>query len=93
MINWKVRIRNRLFWLSVIPAVFLVVQMALAIFGISVDFAELQGKILALVDAIFALLAILGVTVDMTTKGIGDSARAMYYEKPFDSDANKEDGE
>ena len=93
MINWKVRIRNKLFWLSVIPAVFLVVQMALAIFGISVDFAELQGKILALVDAVFALLAVLGVTVDMTTKGIADSARAMYYEVPYDSDANKEDGE
>ena len=82
MINWKVRIRNKLFWLSVIPAVFLVVQMALAIFGISVDFAELQGKILALVDAIFALLAILGITVDMTTQGIGDSEQALGYEKP-----------
>ncbi len=78
----KVRVRNKLFWLSVIPAVFLVVQMALAIFGISVDFADLQGKILALVDAIFALLAILGITVDMTTYGIGDSKQALGYEKP-----------
>ena len=83
MINWKVRVRNKLFWLSVIPAVFLVVQMALAIFGISVDFADLQGKILALVDAVFALLAVLGVTIDMTTHGIGDSERAMGYEKPY----------
>lgn len=82
MINWKVRVRNKLFWLSVIPAAFLVVQMALAIFGISVDFADLQGKILALVDAIFALLAILGITVDMTTHGIGDSEQALGYEKP-----------
>lgn len=82
MINWKARIRNKLFWLSVIPAVFLVVQMALAIFGISVDFADLQGKILALVDAIFALLAILGITVDMTTYGIGDSKQALEYEAP-----------
>lgn len=87
MINWKVRVRNKLFWLSVIPAVFLVVQMALAIFGISVDFADLQGKILALVDAIFALLAILGITVDMTTHGIGDSEQALEYEAP------KKDGE
>lgn len=90
MINWKVRIRNKMFWLSVIPAVFLVVQMVLSVFGISADFAELQGKILALVDAVFALLAILGITVDMTTKGIGDSSRAMYYEKPFDSDKGGE---
>ncbi len=87
MINWKVRVRNKLFWLSVIPAAFLVVQMALAVFGVSVDFAELQGKILALVDAIFALLAILGITVDMTTHGVGDSLNALNYEKP------KKDGE
>ncbi len=81
-VNWKVRVRNKLFWLSVIPAAFLVVQMALAVFGVSVDFAELQGKILALVDAIFALLAILGITVDMTTHGIGDSLQALNYEAP-----------
>lgn len=93
MINWKVRIKNRLFWLSVIPAAFLVIQMALAVFGISVDFADVQGKILALVDAVFALLAILGIVTDHTTKGLSDSARAMYYEKPFDSDISKKDGE
>lgn len=83
MINWKVRIKNRLFWLSVIPAVFLVVQMALAIFGISVDFTEIQGKVLALVDAIFALLAILGIVTDHTTQGVSDSERALGYEKPY----------
>lgn len=87
MINWKVRVKNKLFWLSVIPAAFLVVQMALAVFGVSVDFADLQGKILALVDAIFALLAILGITVDMTTHGVGDSLQALNYDKP------KKDGE
>ena len=92
MINWKVRIKNQYFWITVIPAVFLVVQMVLAIFGISADFAEIQGKILALVDAVFALLSILGITVDLTTKGVADSSRAMYYEKPFDSDSGK-DGE
>lgn len=82
MINWKVRVKNKLFWLSVIPAVFLVIQMALAVFGISVDFADLQGKVLALVDAVFALLAILGITVDMTTQGIGDSKQALDYDVP-----------
>lgn len=90
MINWKVRIKNKLFWMTIIPAAFVLVQMVLAIFGISVDFAELQGKILGAVDALFVVLAILGIVTDQTTKGVGDSARAMYYEVPFDSNKDGE---
>jgi phi LC3 family holin len=41
------------------------------------------GKILAVVDAVFALLVILGIAVDPTTAGVGDSKRALGYEKPF----------
>lgn len=82
-INFKVRFKNRLFWLSFIPAVFLLVQMILAIFGISVDFSELQGKVLATVDALFGVLAILGVVNDATTEGFSDSERAMGYEVPY----------
>lgn len=93
MINWKVRIKNKLFWISIIPAILVLIQAICAVFGISVDFADLQGKLLAVVEAVFVVLAILGIVTDHTTKGIGDSARAMYYEVPYDSDAQKEDGE
>lgn len=89
MINWKVRFKNKLFWVTVVPAVFLLVQMVLAVFGVSADFAEIQGKVLAVIDALFGLLSILGIVTDQTTKGVSDSARAMYYEEPFDSDVNK----
>lgn len=73
MINWKVRIKNKIFWVTIIPAIFVLIQVILSIFGISIDFAELQGKVLALVDAIFVILAILGIVTDQTTVGIGDS--------------------
>ena len=32
-INWKVRIRNKAFWIAVIPAIALVIQAAAAVFG------------------------------------------------------------
>lgn len=82
-INFKVRFRNKQFWLAVIPALALVIQAVLALFGWEWDFSTLVGKLLAVVDAVFALLVILGVVVDPTTAGVGDSERAMGYEEPY----------
>jgi len=83
-INWKVRIKNKAFWLAIIPAVLLLIQVVLAVFGISIDFSDLQGKLLAVVDALFVVLAILGIVTDHTTAGLADSERAMGYEKPYE---------
>ena len=84
MINWKVRIRNKQFWVSVIPALALVVQAVAAVFGWMLDFTSLTGRLIAVVDAVFALLVILGIVVDPTTAGVGDSLRAMGYEEPWE---------
>ena len=83
MINWKVRIRNRQFWLAVIPALALVAQAVAAVFGYTIDLTSFVGKLQAVVNAVFALLVILGIVVDPTTDGIGDSQRAMGYEEPW----------
>lgn len=83
MINWKVRIRNKNFWLSIIPAVLLLIQAVGAVFGHTFDFGVLSEKLLAVVNAVFVVLAILGVVTDPTTFGIGDSDRAMTYETPY----------
>ena len=82
MINWKVRIKNKLFWCEAIPAVALVIQAIAAVFGYQLDFRTLVGKILAVVDAVFALLVILGIVVDPTTEGVRDSKLAMTYDDP-----------
>ena len=82
-INWKVRVRNHQFWVSVIPALALVIQAVAAVFGWSLDFTSLIGKLIGVVDAVFALLVILGIVVDPTTAGVSDSRRAMGYEEPW----------
>ena len=81
--NWKVRARNKAFWLSVIPAVALVAQAVAAVFGYTIDLTTMVGKLQAVVNAVFALLVILGIVVDPTTEGIGDSNRAMTYDEPW----------
>ena len=79
MINWKVRLKNKVFWLSLIPALLLLAQVAAGLFGFTL---ELEGKLLELVNALFALLTILGVVADPTTAGVGDSRLALSYEEP-----------
>ena len=81
-INWKVRLRNKTFWLSLIPAVLLLVQVVAAVFGYTLDLGDLGNKLLAVVNDLFAVLSILGVVTDPTTKGVSDSAQALSYEEP-----------
>lgn len=83
MINWKVRIKNKAFWVAIIPALALVVQAVAALFGYTLDLSTTVGKILAVVDAVFAVLVILGIVNDPTTAGVGDSERAKGYEEPW----------
>lgn len=84
MINWKVRIKNKAFWMALIPAVLLLIHAVAAVFGIALDLSDLVEKLLAVVEALFVVLAILGIVNDPTTEGIvKDSARAMTYEAPY----------
>lgn len=86
-INWGVRIRNKTFWAMLIPAIALLAQTVVSVFGFTIDLTEMSGKLLAVVDALFAILVILGVAVDPTTKGLGDSNRALSYEIPWDDES------
>lgn len=81
-VNWKVRIKNKTFWLALVPAVLLLVQVCAAPFGYEWDFGVLSAQLAAIVNALFALLAILGIVADPTTAGVGDSDQALSYEKP-----------
>lgn len=81
-INWTVRFKNKTFWLSFIPAVLLLIQVVAAVFGYTLDLGGLGDRLLDVVNALFAVLALLGIVADPTTKGVGDSAQAMTYDKP-----------
>ena len=53
-----------------------------ALFGFALNLGDIGDKLLAVVNAVFALLSILGVVVDPTTQGVGDSQRALGYVEP-----------
>lgn len=82
MINWKIRIMDKQFWLEIVPAVLLLVQMVAALLGFELDLGELGSKLVAVINAVFAVLVILGVVRDPTTPGMSDSDRAMEYVEP-----------
>ena len=81
-INWKVRVKNINFWLTVIPAALLLIQVVASVFGFELDLGDLGTKLLAVVNAVFGLLALLGVVNDPTTAGMKDSRQALTYDKP-----------
>lgn len=82
-INWKVRAVNPYFWIGLIAVV-------LSAVGVSPEsltsWAILKDQLLALIGNPFAIgcvaIATIGYIIDPTTRGIGDSERALSYKKP-----------
>ena len=81
-VNWIVRLKNKAFWLAIIPAALLLIQVIAAVFGFTLDLGELGNKLIDVANAVFAVLAILGIVVDPTTAGTSDSEQAMTYTEP-----------
>ena len=76
MINWKVRLKNKNFWLSLIPALLLLIQAVAYVFGFSLDLSEMGDKLLAVVNALAGagavgpgLAAVLAVAVAVLFAG------------------------
>lgn len=89
MINWKVRVRQRWFWLTIIPAVLMLLDQLWGLFAAlgSIQAGHLYDgplmeALLSLAGTVFAILVLIGIPVDMTTEGYGDSARALTYDTP-----------
>lgn len=83
-INWSVRLKNKNFWLAVVPALALLLQAFANIFGIKLEFGETIDKILVFINVLFAFLVLIGIVNDPTTVGLGDSERALGYEEPHE---------
>ena len=81
-LNLKVRLKNRAFWLTVIPALITLVYTVLGAFGVVPAISK--DALMNVVAVIISALTTLGVLVDPTTNGIGDSARALTYETEND---------
>lgn len=79
-INLKVRFKNPVFWLTVIPALVTFVYTVLGACGAVPAVSE--DMIINIITAVVSALTALGVLVDPTTKGVGDSERALGYDEP-----------
>lgn len=81
-INWLVRIKNKNFWMVIIPTVLLLIQQIAAVFGFQLDLGDLGNKLLDIVETVFIILAVIGIVTDPTTKGLSDSKQALTYDRP-----------
>ena len=81
-INWTVRLKNKNFWLAIVPAVLLLIQVVASVFGFKMDMGDMGNKLLAVVNAVFTVLTILGVVNDPTTESMSDSEQALTYAEP-----------
>ena len=80
-INWKVRFKNKIWLGSFCSLIVGFIYSTLALFDI---FPEVtQSLVLQLLNQVLTFLGLIGVLVDPTTVGLGDSERAMGYEEPW----------
>lgn len=82
MINWKLRLKNKVTLTTLVGAIIGTIYCLLNIVGVltnlSVD--EALGMMTGYV------VAIVGIIIDPTTDGLSDSDRAMTYDEPRKSE-------
>ena len=76
-INWRVRLRNRVWLTTMLATVCAFVFDVLAIMNVAPAITE--DAVMQALTALMTLLSILGVVIDPTTEGAADSDRAMEY--------------
>ena len=82
MINWKVRFRNKTWLTMFISLIVGFVFNILRAFDVSPVVTE--SLVMNIAGQILTLLGLIGVIVDPTTAGVGDSERALGYEEPWE---------
>ena len=85
-LNWKVRFKNKVWLGSFCSLIIGFVYSMLALFDVFP--AVTQSLVVQLLNQLLTFLGLIGVVVDPTTAGIGDSERAMGYEEPWDDAGN-----
>ena len=76
-INWKVRLRNKTWLASVLALIISFVYDLLAMAEYVPPLSE--DWLMSLLQTLLTLLTALGVVIDPTTDGAGDSDRARTY--------------
>ena len=81
-LNWKVRFRNKTWLFMFLSLIIGFVFNMLRLFDIYPAITE--NQIVNIVNQVLTFLGLVGVLVDPTTAGVGDSDRAMGYIEPWD---------
>ena len=83
-INWKVRFKNKVWLGSFLSLIVGFAYSMLALFDVFP--AVTQNLVVQMMNQVLTFLGLIGVIVDPTTAGIGDSERALQYEEPWVDD-------
>ena len=81
-VNWKVRFRNKTWLTMFISLIVWFVFNILRAFDVSSVVTE--SLVMNIAGQILTLLGLIGVIMDPTTAGVGDSERALGYEEPWE---------
>ena len=79
-INWKLRLQNKATLTALVMALVALVYQVLGVFGVVPRVS--QDQVTTIISMVINILCLLGIVVDPTTAGIGDSVRAMSYDEP-----------
>jgi phi LC3 family holin len=79
-LNWKLRLKNKATLVALVSAVIALVYQVLGIFDIVPGVSEEVA--INLVGVVINILVGIGIIVDPTTAGVGDSEQAMSYINP-----------
>ena len=79
-INWKLRFQNKATLVAIVLQGVTLVYGVLALLGVTPGIG--QDEITNVLYILVELLCLLGIVVDPTTKGVGDSGQAMGYQEP-----------
>lgn len=79
-INWKLRLQNKTTLVTLIALCVTFVYQVLGLFGVVPTVS--QSEVINTLGLLVNILVALGVVVDPTTNGIGDSNNALNYKTP-----------
>ena len=79
-INWKVRFKNKTWLITFLLAILAFIYQVLGMFDIVPPVTEDMAT--QLITIVVNILVTVGVVIDPTTAGAGDSQQAMTYNEP-----------
>lgn len=83
-INWKVRMKHKQFWVSLIALLIALSNQIASLF--SYDITLYNEQITGISETVLMILGLMGIVVDPTTTGLSDSKQALNYLAPKNGD-------